>query len=77
MPGPIDGIELARLAGGHRQGLKVLLSSGYPDLKTSHSSDMQTQQWAVLKKPYRRNELQRVLQDALSNSRTNQFAPAH
>jgi len=78
MPGPIDGVELARLAGEHRQGLKVLLTSGYPDLKTSHSSDMlQTQQWAVLKKPYRRNELQRVLQDALSSALGNRLAPAH
>jgi signal transduction histidine kinase/CheY-like chemotaxis protein len=78
MPGPIDGVELARLAGEHRLGLKVLLTSGYPDLKTSHSSDtLQRQQWAVLKKPYRRNELQRVLQDALSNSLSNQLAPAN
>ena len=78
MPGPIDGVELARLAGEHRQGLRVLLTSGYPDLKTSHSSDtLQTQQWAILKKPYRRNELQRVLQDALNSSLSNQLAPAH
>jgi hypothetical protein len=53
------------------------LTSGDPDLKTSHSSDtLQTQHWAVLKKPYRRNELQRVLQDTLSSALGNKLAPA-
>jgi len=74
MPGPIDGVELARLAGEQRLGLKVLLTSGYPDLKTSHTSEKK--HWAILKKPYRRNELQRVLKDALSNALGNQLAPA-
>jgi len=74
MPGPIDGVELARLAGEQRLRLKVLLTSGYPDLKTSHASEKK--HWAILKKPYRRNELQRVLRDALSNALSNQLAPA-
>jgi len=74
MPGPIDGVELARLAGEQRLGLKVLLTSGYPDLKTSHTSEKKS--WAILKKPYRRNELQSVLKDALSNTLGNQLAPA-
>jgi len=74
MPGPIDGVELARLAGEQRPGLKVLLTSGYPDLKTSHTSDKT--HWAILKKPYRRNELQCVLKDTLSDALGNQLAPA-
>jgi len=74
MPGPIDGVELARLAGEQRLGLKVLLTSGYPDLKTSHTSEKK--HWAILKKPYRRNELQRVLKDALSNALGSQLSPA-
>jgi CheY-like chemotaxis protein len=74
MPGPIDGVELARLAGEQRLGLKVLLTSGYPDLKTSHTSEKN--HWAILKKPYRRNDLQRVLKDALSNALGSQLAPA-
>jgi hypothetical protein len=56
-------------------GAKVLLTSGYPDLKTSHLSD-KLPQWAVLKKPYRRDELQRVLQDALRNPFSNGLAQA-
>ena len=66
MPGPIDGVELARLAGEQRLGLKGLLTSGYPDLKTSHTSEKKP--WAILKKPYRRNELQRMLKDTLSSA---------
>jgi len=50
------------------------LTSGYPDLKTSHTSEKK--HWAILKKPYRRNELQRMLKDALSNTLGNQLAPA-
>src|SRR5262249_5196935 len=54
MPGPIDGIELARLIRECRPDLKVLLTSGYPDLKTTRSAEDSYLQWDILKKPYRR-----------------------
>jgi len=80
MPGPIDGVELARLARERRPDLKVLLTSGFPDLKTARSSEETYVQWEILKKPYRRNELQRVLQEMLSppeGSDTRPRAAAH
>jgi CheY-like chemotaxis protein len=61
MPGPIGGVELARQAREQRPDLKVMLTSGYPDLKTAHSSEESDVQWRILKKPYRRSELQQAL----------------
>jgi len=63
MPGPIDGVELARLARQQRPDLKVMLTSGYPDLKIARSSEESYVQWQILKKPYRRNELQQALEE--------------
>jgi signal transduction histidine kinase len=65
MPGPIDGVELARLARERRPGLKIMLSSGFPDLKSGRSSEDAYEQWQILKKPYRRSELQDALQGIL------------
>jgi signal transduction histidine kinase/ActR/RegA family two-component response regulator len=65
MPGPIDGVELARQAREQRPDLKVMLTSGYPDLKTAHSSEESYVQWRILKKPYRRSELQQALAEML------------
>jgi CheY-like chemotaxis protein len=65
MPGPFDGVELARLARERRPGLKIMLSSGFPDLKSGRSSDDSYEQWQILKKPYRRSELQAALQGIL------------
>ena len=63
MPGGIDGVELARLA--RQQGHKVLLTSGFPDLKTTHSGGETFDSGSVLKKPYRRADLQQAVRAAL------------
>ena len=65
MPGPMDGVELARQAREHRPDLKVMLTSGYPDLKSARSSEESYVQWRILKKPYRRRELQQALAEML------------
>ena len=65
MPGPIDGIELARLIRERRPDLKVLLTSGYPDLKTTRSAEDSYLQWDILKKPYRRPDLKQALEAIL------------
>jgi signal transduction histidine kinase/CheY-like chemotaxis protein len=65
MPGPIDGIELARLIRERRPDLKVLLTSGYPDLKTTRSAEGSFVQWDILKKPYRRPDLKQALEAIL------------
>jgi CheY-like chemotaxis protein len=64
MPGGIDGVELARLA--REQGHKVLLTSGYPDLKTTHSGGETFDAGSILKKPYRRADLQQAVRAALA-----------
>lgn len=66
MPGNIDGVELARLA--RAQGHRVLLTSGFTDLKVSHSGDASFDQSCILKKPYRRAELQQAVRAALDGS---------
>jgi DNA-binding NarL/FixJ family response regulator len=77
MPGGIDGVELARLA--RQQGHKVLLTSGFPDLKTTHSGGETFDSGNVLKKPYRRADLQQAVRAALggqSATRPNGASPA-
>jgi signal transduction histidine kinase/CheY-like chemotaxis protein len=76
MPGPIDGVELAHLARARRPGLKVILSSGFPDLKSGRSSEDSYEQWQILKKPYRRSELQDALQGILGEDEPHDAQPA-
>jgi signal transduction histidine kinase/CheY-like chemotaxis protein len=72
MPGPIDGVELAHLAHEQRPDLKIMLSSGFPDLKSGRSSEDSEVPWQILKKPYRRSELQRALQGILGEDEPHQ-----
>jgi PAS domain S-box-containing protein len=63
MPG-MNGIELARAARERRRHLKVLLTSGFPDLKGTIGTDASLFH-AILRKPYRREELRRAIGAAL------------
>jgi PAS domain S-box-containing protein len=63
MPG-MNGIELARAACERRRHLKVLLTSGFPDLKGTIGSDASLFH-AILRKPYCREELRRAIGAAL------------
>lgn len=63
MPG-MNGIELARAARERRRHLKVLLTSGFPDLKGTVGADASLFH-AILRKPYRREELRRAIGAAL------------
>jgi len=72
MSGAIDGVELARLAAEQRAGLKIMLTSGFPVLKSARSSEDSHEQWPILKKPYRRSELQRALQGILGEDESNE-----
>jgi len=65
MPGPMDGVELAHQAREHKPDLKVMLTSGYPDLKSARWSEESYVQWRILNKPYRRSELQQALAEML------------
>jgi PAS domain S-box-containing protein len=66
MPG-MNGIELARAACERRRHLKVLLTSGYPDLKGTIGADPSLCH-AILRKPYCREELSRAISAALEEA---------
>ena len=60
MPGGMNGIELAEKATRQRKGLKVLLSSGYPD-DALEKSGLAESKFRMLRKPYSAAELSRTI----------------
>jgi CheY-like chemotaxis protein len=62
MPGGMSGLQLARAALERKSDLKVLLTSGFPDLKTHHDSFLNI---AMINKPYRRRDLQHAVRKIL------------
>ncbi len=82
MPGGLNGYELARTARDRRPGLKVVLTSGFPEAKLGNGNgngngghamgaggggpaDSQWIETRLLTKPYRRDELARLLREVL------------
>jgi signal transduction histidine kinase/ActR/RegA family two-component response regulator len=66
MPGAMNGVELARAASARRPGLKVLLTSGFPQARTSAGAPQIAGQ-RFLGKPYRRDELARLVRETLDD----------
>ena len=64
MPGTTDGIDLAHHATRLRQGLKVLLTSGFPGGR-GVAQRMAGCPFPMLNKPYRRDELAQAVRDEL------------
>jgi PAS domain S-box-containing protein len=64
MPGGLDGVELARLALERWPALKIVLTSGFPDVRTKHAKVF-VDCFPLLQKPYSKDELAHVLRDAL------------
>lgn len=64
MPGGMDGFALAREAVRRRPGLRVLLTSGFPE-RAAQRADKTAAPWRVLSKPYRRQDLARMLTETL------------
>lgn len=66
MPGGMSGIELAREARLRQPRLRVLLSSGFLDIRTALGN---SSAWVphLLSKPYRKEELGRVLRQVLED----------
>ncbi|HTW51177.1 MAG TPA: response regulator [Stellaceae bacterium] len=62
MPGGVSGVALARKARQIRQGLKVLLTSGYP---ATEGSQMGAPGFPMIQKPYQRDKLSLMLRAAL------------
>ena len=63
MPGDMDGRDLAQAAVARRPLLRTLLTSGFPDARWSGSA-MRTG-GRLLSKPYRKEELRRVVREML------------
>jgi CheY-like chemotaxis protein len=65
LPGGMSGVELARRAQAARPGLRVLLTSGYPEevFQAQGRPDAGTM---ILQKPYRRHELAEAVSRVLA-----------
>ena len=64
MPGPMNGRQLAERMIAERPALRVLFTSGYAD-GAVHAQGRAGQGIPMLKKPYRRSELARMLRRCL------------
>jgi CheY-like chemotaxis protein len=67
MPGEMDGRELAQSAVAHRPTLKVLLTSGFPEIR-SGGSGARAAGNRLLTKPYRKDELRRAVREVLDDA---------
>ena len=65
MPGNLDGYELARIVRERWPSRRVVLTSGFPGLSTDRGA---ARDIPLLSKPYRRNDLARVLRQALDGA---------
>jgi signal transduction histidine kinase/ActR/RegA family two-component response regulator len=68
MPGKLNGLDLARVAMGRWPSLKIVLTSGFPETKVDGFAEPMTSGLRLLSKPYRKDELARVLRSALEGS---------
>ncbi|MGA2708840.1 MAG: response regulator [Steroidobacteraceae bacterium] len=62
MPGSLDGLQLAHWVRTHRPAVVIVLQTAF--------TDMEVDDFRVLRKPFTPAELMQCLQDALDESRT-------
>lgn len=65
MPGGLNGFDLAQAARGIRPDLKVVHTSGYPKGAMVHQEEPRFREGFIIMKPYRREDLQKIIKDAL------------
>jgi CheY-like chemotaxis protein len=70
LPGPTDGLALARTISGRYPRIPVVLTTGYTKVFDTDP------EFAVLRKPYQMSALGRVIHQALSAAMTGQPMPA-
>ena len=73
MPGPMNGLQLAKAVSARRPGVKVLFTTGFED-GTFESEGAVAAGAMLLTKPYQRNELAGKLRDALRSEPISQTA---
>jgi PAS domain S-box-containing protein len=65
MPGGMNGFDLAQAAYAIRPDLKVVHTSGYPRGAMVHQEDPRFREGFIIMKPYRREDLQNIIREAL------------
>ena len=65
MPGGLNGFDLAQAARGIRPKLKIVHTSGYPKGAMVHQEEPRFREGFIIMKPYRREDLQKIVRDAL------------
>jgi PAS domain S-box-containing protein len=65
MPGGMNGFDLAQAAQSLKPNLKIVHTSGYPKGAMVHQDEPRFKNGFIIMKPYRREELQRIIKDAL------------
>ena len=63
MPGEMDGVDLAEAAIALRPNLRVVLTSGFPEARSRRGETVEVG-FPMLKKPYRKADLMRAIEDA-------------
>ena len=66
MPGGMNGFDLAQAAYTFRPDLRVVHTSGYPKGAMVHQDEPRFREGFIIMKPYRREDLQRIIADALN-----------
>src|SRR5581483_7316744 len=72
MPGSMSGSELAATTLSRWPGIKVVLTSGFPENRLSQASCLP--ELRLLSKPYRRDDLARIIAEALAERATEPAA---
>ena len=67
MPGGMNGFDLAQAAQSLKPNLKIVHTSGYPKGAMVHQDEPRFKNGFIIMKPYRREELQKIIRDALEN----------
>ena len=67
MPGGMNGFDLAQAASSMRPDIKIVHTSGYPKGAMVHQDEPRFKQGFIIMKPYRREELQKIIADAFDH----------
>jgi PAS domain S-box-containing protein len=70
MPGEMDGFALAERVLADRPGIKILLTSGFPEARVNGKSGALAPSVRLLSKPYRKEELARLLRELFEGRTT-------
>lgn len=65
MPGGMNGFDLAQAAQSMKPSLKIVHTSGYPKGAMVHQDEPRFKEGFIIMKPYRREDLQKIIKDAL------------